>query len=73
MFRLGFAAMFKRIHCLPKRWYKHAPMFGRSVRADYYYRQSRKRFEQRDDAHTDTSGLLTGEIGRYEGFNWIEI
>jgi hypothetical protein len=37
----------------------------------YLKERSWQRFARRPDAHTETGGLLQGEIGRIEGFRFI--
>lgn len=61
---------FFRLHALPKRWRKYADS-GHTQRADYYYKQSRERFEQRDDAYI-FDPPNDGLIGKYESIRFIE-
>lgn len=68
-------AEWRRIHSLPRRYYRHATgdvgEFGvvSSARARYVYEWSRERFERRDDAFTlSAETFLQGRLGRYDGF-----
>ena len=42
-----------------------------SARDKWKSESSRHRYLQRDDAMSDTVGVLTGEIGKYEGIRFI--
>ncbi len=64
-------AEWKRIHRLPQRWYRGAALFTTTPRQNYLYEQSKARYDRRPDA-IDGGGLITGEIGRYEGVRFIK-
>lgn len=61
---------FKRIHALPRRWYRGSGLGRMSPRQSYILEQSTARFLRRPDAAPIM--FHEGEIGRYEGVRFIE-
>ena len=61
----------KRMHHLPRRYMKARKAEGRTSRLEYIYRQSRERFEARDDAFKDDFEVIAqGEIGSVENVSF---
>lgn len=69
---------FKRIHTLPRRYHRHSvggslleQLRDISPRQRYIREQSLERFKRRADAYLPSTTPMRGEIGRYEGFRFI--
>lgn len=62
---------FKRIHALPKRWFRHTVRFDETPRGRYIRIASERRYYKRMDS-VDPSGLINGEVGSIGSFRFID-